>query len=906
VPSQQQSLTTQVGFNHAVSKVNNLMPEQFDGENAGRVKALTGADPLEAKMQEFQLFAYQLSNNLIEDEDDEYIDEDGKYTKIINIFRGIDLPRPVWKDLIVKSLEQPTGRAFTEALFAAAVNTRTLDICEALLEAGADPDKIIWTWAAANLARPIQLAMDCRVRDVDLARLLIRFGAGVDLVTEDDPDTALQKAAKECTFEAVRVLVEAGASIVDAIWDKRCLTPDTALTNAVDADWRMSHIRDEAEEDELEKSGRVRHGLQTLKYLLTLYDRERHHEIIQNGLIRAASGDRRDMIMDLVQAGAGVNEASSRGYTPLIAAAASSYEGSGARMVKMLLDLGADVDRAFRHSGICAIHIAAAKGDEKVIRLLIDRGADVNAPARHHTSRDRSLLDSHFDRDGMAADTLREMNACQRPLQFALFKDKAKESNYSQKGGRAALALIRAGATLEGGELARAGCFDDVGFLRELLSRGADVNEVDGTGRSALQACLELGNFNLVGCLLESGATVRKGQLFSAAKGGRRDIVETLLNHGAVTDERDAECSVLEAAASSKNWELMVWLMETHDVPYDEGALCAAICSGLGSSKENEKYLLSLQKRRTNDTKGGTLEATALGYAAFHRQEWVLQHLLQLKTKGPCIIPVKDDEGYQHLAQVHPRVMSWAYEEPFWRHPAMARCSVLVPALLRHDWRTVRRLLRAGHQPDRLSLLVAIEGQSLKAIASLAKRMDKLDICQPARSNLDTPLQAAVRHRRVGVAQYLLSLGANVNAQASGRLIVREDWSEPLLPRTALQAAVENGHVEMMDLLLDAGPTSTAPPGGTLAPRRCRSRRGGDILASRGGCWAWGRTSTPKERFGAEERRWRPQRKGEGWTWCSFWWRRGQGWAVVWLTGGSTGGRWSWRGRGGMMRLCGC
>ncbi|RSL93587.1 hypothetical protein CEP52_013152 [Fusarium oligoseptatum] len=809
------SLTTKAGFNRAVSKANRIMPEQFDGQNADRIKALISADPLEAKMQEFQLFAYQLSNSLIEDEDDEFVDENGKYTKIIEIFRDIGLPQAVWKDLFSKTRDQLTGRAFIEALFEAAVNTQTLDICETLLEAGADPDKIIDTWAMGSLARPLQLSMDCRVGDVDLARLLIRFGAGVDLVTEEDPDPALFKACKECTAEAVQVLVEAGADIMRMDWNDNLLTPDSALTNAVDADWRMAHIRDEEDEEELASSGRDLSGLKTLRYLLTLYDQGRHHDLIQDAFIRAAAEDRRDMLMDLVEAGACINERSPEGHTALIAAAWRSYQGSSSRMVKMLLDLGAEVDLAMPDSNMTALHIAAAEGDEKVTKVLISYGADINATTVDIGDEDRRLLGSQFETSGVSADALFEMNACQTPLQFGLFRNKAKESRYTtSKQGDAALSLIRAGAALRYGDVARACCFDNIDLLREILSRGADVNEVDLTGRSALQACLEFGNVNLVGCLLEAGASLRGCQLHSVMKSGRRDVVEMLIKHGGGSvSGNDTECSVLEAAASSRNWDLMVWLMETHHIPYDQGALCAAICSGIGSDRGNSGHLKALLRRRPDDMVGGDMEATALGYAAFHHQKWVIKRLLKLKIDGRCIIPVKTDGDWLHLVNGHPRIMSWGYEKQFWRDPEMAQCSVLVPTIHGSDWKTAQKQLEAGFKPDRLCLLVAIRRHPVGAIVELTNRLSLVDRFERARNDLDTPLQAAVRYKRLEIARFLLFLGADANAPASEGLIVDNDWSDPIFPRTALQAAIENADEKMVDLLLKVGADVNASPG---------------------------------------------------------------------------------------------
>lgn len=157
--------------------------------------------------------------------------------------------------------------------------------------------------------------------------------------------------------------------------------------------------------------------------------------------------------------------------------------------------------------------------------------------------------------------------------------------------------------------------------------------------------------------------------------------------------------------------------------------------------------------------------------------------------------------------------MSLGYEKQFWQDPEMARCSVLVPAIHGSDWKTAQLLLEAGFKPDRLCLLVAILRQRVGAIVDLTNRLSRIDRFERARSNLDTPLQAAVRYRRLEIARFLLFLGADVNAPASEGPVADNDWSDPIFPRTALQAAIENADDKMVDLLLKVGADVNGPPG---------------------------------------------------------------------------------------------
>src|SRR5690606_15652795 len=111
-------------------------------------------------------------------------------------------------------------------LFDAAINTASLDILEALLEIGANPDRVLYSWMTGRRARSVQVTVDCRVRNIDMLTLLIRSGANVNLTTSESPEPALHDAAKECTVDFVKAIVEAGADI-------RARTYETGITGSV-------------------------------------------------------------------------------------------------------------------------------------------------------------------------------------------------------------------------------------------------------------------------------------------------------------------------------------------------------------------------------------------------------------------------------------------------------------------------------------------------------------------------------------------------------------------------------------------------------------------------------------------------------------------------------------------------
>ncbi|EGE84683.2 hypothetical protein BDDG_07628 [Blastomyces dermatitidis ATCC 18188] len=116
------------------------MPDAFTREHSARMKALASGGPLDAKLEAFRLPAYHVSNNPIEDiEDEDGMEEESRFSRIIDMFRDLNLPRRMWAKTFSVGQDQ-TSAAFAEALFEAAINTGSSDIVQALLEASIDPN----------------------------------------------------------------------------------------------------------------------------------------------------------------------------------------------------------------------------------------------------------------------------------------------------------------------------------------------------------------------------------------------------------------------------------------------------------------------------------------------------------------------------------------------------------------------------------------------------------------------------------------------------------------------------------------------------------------------------------------------------------------------------------------------
>jgi ankyrin repeat protein len=225
----------------------------------------------------------------------------------------------------------------------------------------------------------------------------------------------------------------------------------------------------------------------------------------------------------LIRAGANVNAANDLGATPIWAA---SVNGSTA-MVQLLLEAGANPNASLL-LGETVVMAAARSGNPKVVEQLLARGAHANArAARGQTALMWAVAQKH-------PSVVKVLLAHGADIH-------ARSSTWSQveavspHGHPGYNRAIPYGNNTPLMFAARSG---DLESAKLLVSAGANVNDVDARGVSAMVLAAHSGFVDLVEFLLEKGADPNAaGAGFAALHEAimRRDetLVRTLLAHGA-------------------------------------------------------------------------------------------------------------------------------------------------------------------------------------------------------------------------------------------------------------------------------------------------------------------------------------------------------------------------------------
>jgi ankyrin repeat protein len=177
-------------------------------------------------------------------------------------------------------------------------------------------------------------------------------------------------------------------------------------------------------------------------------------------------------VLEGIEAGARLNQVDTAGETPLIVAAKRGY----ARIVRILLDAGANADARKAPLLTTALYWAVAQGWTDIALLLIERGANV------------SIMTAERDSPLLAATRFNHTD-----IAIALIQARARPNSVDRFGDTPLWNAIARG---------------NRAVVRALLRAGADANLAhEDDGRTPLLAAVEAGQRRIVKLLLNAGAS---------------------------------------------------------------------------------------------------------------------------------------------------------------------------------------------------------------------------------------------------------------------------------------------------------------------------------------------------------------------------------------------------------------
>ncbi|KAF7592111.1 hypothetical protein BBP40_000659 [Aspergillus hancockii] len=427
-----------------------------------------------------------------------------------------------------------------------------LECVRMLLDAGADPNLVV------DGKTPLHIA--CNVHNpYDAVKILLDSGAHVNPPQDSARLTPLQWAVNNREVEVVRLLLDTGA-------DPNCFTTSkkgTALQMACrnsDKD-EMVELLIAAGADIESRSGYrydAKEYFESSDEESDICSMDDSWDVAQSScfcfqspILIAAENENWEAVQLLLEEGAAGNPSLRKCtvqafkeeldcqlwhwpavFTPLQAA----IRAQNITMTRMFLSAGAHIDARPRNKyGHTALQIAAMMGNERLIQILLRKGANINAAASVYHGR------TALQAASMHLDTA--------PLSLLLKEGAEVNAPPAEESGRTALQVAVGAGNIEG--------------VRILLDAGAAVNTVPSrtTEMSALQEATQIRDplvrNEIVHLLLRAGAHTEppKGQeehaaLHTAVGEGDLEMTEMLLRKGA-----SPNCLLTAGAAVNHRWE---------------------------------------------------------------------------------------------------------------------------------------------------------------------------------------------------------------------------------------------------------------------------------------------------------------------------------------------------------------
>uniref|UniRef100_A0A672Y919 Tetratricopeptide repeat, ankyrin repeat and coiled-coil containing 1a n=1 Tax=Sphaeramia orbicularis TaxID=375764 RepID=A0A672Y919_9TELE len=428
----------------------------------------------------------------------------------LNRQQTMELGHHILKAHIFKGLSKKTGvsssvlqamwvNCSTDSLSAALASLRNLytpniKVSRLLMLGGASV-----TWCTEVVGRAPILAVHAHLGHVEMVALLLEMGAPVDGTT-DSGMTPLCLAAAAGHTDIVSLLCKKGAKVGHADKNGQCalvhagLKGHTEIINILlGQDWGSENPADPQQPHGNENvTGKTQAAQQAVTAAASVGHTQVHmRKSFLTALLSAAAGrGRTEMVVFLLERGAGLEIPNRRGMVPLLSASKHGHT----QIVELLLKHGTDINVTDKQ-GRTPLMLAASEGHTSTVDLLLSKGASL----------------SSTDQDSLTALSWACLKGQKGTVQ--LLVEAGADLNQPDRQGRTPLDL----AALNG----------DADIVHCLVDHGAVLERAENSGNRGSERTPGCQNPALVASLLKKGS--KMGHATWAMASSKPDILLILL-----------------------------------------------------------------------------------------------------------------------------------------------------------------------------------------------------------------------------------------------------------------------------------------------------------------------------------------------------------------------------------------
>lgn len=744
------------------------MPEEFEGQHLALSLGLS--DSKQMGRDRLSLELYLLSNNLT---------PHGPFGRFGKIMASADqrvmemFNESGWNNSnnlpFLISSHEPTAAAIAEKIFASALRLFDLKTVKRMLEANMNPNTAIEILYFEVLT-PLQFA--CRTsndKGMELTQLLLTHGADVSLSYNEilPLSYAIQKGHKAM----VHLLLAHGAIVTPSCISYAFISNinEDLAREIIDS---CSNVNDRTglQGDSLLARAVVLDNVVMTRLLLakgadvnglftTYFDKAKAVTTVLGLASRSKSLEMIQLLLEICE-----NVTPDFDGLPYVSPLALAVEAGNIQVTKNLLQAGVSVEFADDAGSATLIERAVMKRNLALCHVLVSYGARVDMPLCDTEQRSSALLaaihHNEFEIVDLLINTGARLNDGYSEPPGTIF-GAAIELGYQSLISK----LLSAGAkVLKWSQIRRIGSLDTAVSLQEI---GVLKSILQASGQQILASALLAHDENLTQYLLEHDADLKRGPdeprssmtgmtpLEAAIKAKNGLITEVLLNRGAMVTDGDI------AAALDADSESLQKLLSK---------FCGSAPTAVGTVICRGKSLEILRDAGVDPT-GAPKRLKDVWYGEFHLEEYEDDDL-NFEPFASVLEIAVSNKSHEHLQFL----LHWAH----WDEVLTGRA--LTIAIFIGQYELANELLEYG----------ADEEQEISVGRWFYEEDNPCDIF--------TPLQAAAKNQMLPIAEKLVQF-VDVNYLGEG-----------VYRRTPLQHAVENGNMDLMNLLLQHGAMVDSPP----------------------------------------------------------------------------------------------